>query len=59
MIFGGSPAAGMTVGAVMTCAMFQNYMQKQLSAIGHFRRSDHLPAFGFFHIVSSIEDAMR
>jgi hypothetical protein len=33
MIFGGSPAAGMTAGARMILAIPNNYMQTQLDAI--------------------------
>jgi hypothetical protein len=33
MIFGGSPAAGMTVGVEMTRAIPKNYMQSRRSAI--------------------------
>ena len=36
MIFGGSPAAGMTVGVGMIRAMPNNYMQNQLGAIRLF-----------------------
>jgi len=36
MIFDGSPAAGMTVGAEMIRAIFKNYMEKQLRAIDLF-----------------------
>jgi hypothetical protein len=37
IIFGGSPAAGMTVGVEMIRAMPNNYMQNQLGAITSFQ----------------------
>jgi hypothetical protein len=36
IIFGGSPAAGMTVGAEMIRAIAKNYMEKRLRAIEFF-----------------------
>jgi hypothetical protein len=37
MIFGGLPAAGMTVGAEMIRAISKNYMEKRLRAIEFFQ----------------------
>jgi hypothetical protein len=42
MIFGGSPAAGMTVGARMILAIPNNYMQNQLDAIRFFSSPEKL-----------------
>jgi hypothetical protein len=42
IIFGGCPAAGITVGAAKSLAMVENYMQKSTSAIELMRHS--LPA---------------
>jgi hypothetical protein len=37
IIFGGSPTAGMTVGAEMIRAISKNYMEKRLRAIEFFQ----------------------
>src|SRR5262249_48341333 len=46
MIFGGSPAAGITVGAEMIRAISKNYMETRLRAIESVRRGKKTPPAG-------------